>query len=203
MSEPRPNANPDPGPTSPNPSVDTLDRFAERDRSRYVAMARARLSRLGIEETVLSAEGAVQEAWIRLCRRMNDGRTPPINPQDFDRIFTGLLLQAIVDTRREQDARKRSAPPRDHRDPALLELVDRQAVPPEDHVAAEDHVQWLLSLLGGGRAEAPLRQVLTLRLEGRSNREIAAQLGLKDVKSVERKVQKIRSILGPFLGPHE
>lgn len=184
--------------------IELLDRCLARDRSRYVDRARARLGRLRVAETTFSAEGVVHEAWIRLCGKIRAGSVRPTpTPEAIESLFAMTCEEVIVDVYRRQHARKRSALRRDHRDLALHDLVDARAVRPDEQAAAEDRCRWLLSLLGRGRTGAALRQVLILKHEGRSNREIASQLGLRDVKSVERKLQRIRAILRPSLDEHE
>jgi RNA polymerase sigma factor (sigma-70 family) len=181
--------------------LEAVGRFAQRDRSKYIALARRRLRQLRVEEATLAPEGAVQEACLRLCQRIKSGEDPPVTtPEDWDDRLIRTVKRLTWEAGRRQRAQKRSAPDRDHNELALLEAPDTRARRPDESVAAALHVEWLLALLG--RKEASLRLIVLMKLEGFTNEEIAGELGLA-VKTIEWKLRRIRSILRRHLQEDE
>jgi len=195
-------ADPDP---MPQPAVDPLEMlqaFAGRNRARYVAIARRRLRKLGVEEAVLSSEGAVDEALIRICRRIKGRRVPPITSEEiYDKILSANLKQVILDGRRRQNARKRKSPRREEFDLTRHDQGDPRARQADELFIAKEDLQGLLAALGEGAKGDLLRHIFLKRMDGYSNEDIAAELGLKDVRGVERRFQQVRSILGPDQEP--
>jgi RNA polymerase sigma factor (sigma-70 family) len=181
--------------------LEAVGRFAERDRRKYIALARRRLRQLGVEEATLMPEGAVQEACLRLCQRIKSGEDPPVTtPEDWDDRLIRAVKRVTWEAGRRQRAQKRSAPDRDHNERALLEVPDTRARRPDEHVGAALHVEWLLALLD--RKEASLRSIVLMKLEGFTNEEIAGELDLA-VKTIEWKLRRIRSLLRRHLQEDE
>jgi RNA polymerase sigma factor (sigma-70 family) len=181
--------------------LDAVGRFAERDRSKYIALARRRLRHLGVKEATLTPEGAIQEACLRLCQRIRTFEDPPVTtPEDWDDRLIRILNRLTWEAGRRQRAQKRSAPDRDHNELALLEAPDTRARPPDEYVGATLQVERLLDLLD--RKDESLRSVVMMKLDGFTNEEIAGELDLA-VKTVEWKLRRIRSILRPHLKEDE
>jgi len=181
--------------------LEAVGRFAERDRRKCIALARRRLRHLGVEEATLTPEGAVQEACLRLCRRIKSGEDPPVTtPADWDDRLTRSVKRVTWEAGRWQRAQKRSAPDRVHNELALLGAPDTRARRPDEYVGAALHVEWLLALLD--RKEASLRSIVIMKLDGFTNEEIAGELDLA-VKTVEWKLRRIRSLLRRHLQEDE
>jgi DNA-directed RNA polymerase specialized sigma24 family protein len=173
-------------------TLEAVGRFAERDRRKSIALARRRLRRLGVAEATLAPEAAVQEACLRLCQRIQTGADPPVTtPEDWDDRLSRLVHRVTWEAGRRQRARKRTAPARDPHALAWLEVPDPRARRPEEEGGAALDVEGLLALLG--RNEERLRSIVTMKLEGFTNEEIAGELDLA-VKTVEGKLRRIRSL---------
>ncbi len=128
----------------------------------------------------------------------------PITTQEgCDRVLSRILERVIVDTGRRQNAGKRKSPGPEIRDADLMERIRSRAARPDDQLSAEEYAEWLLAALRDGKKGEGLRQIVLMRMDGLSNEEIAKKLGLRDIRSVECKFQQIRSLLGPYLEPHE
>jgi DNA-directed RNA polymerase specialized sigma24 family protein len=178
-------------------TLEAVAQVLEQDRSKYVDLAKRRLFHYGVEEATLAPEGAVQEAHLRICRRIQRGRVPPVTSQeDWDGRLTRMIRRVTSEKGRWQRARKRSAPERDHNELALLEAPDPHAGRTDEDVGARLHVESLLARLG--RKDQQLRLIAVMRIDGHTHEEIAAHLGLA-VKTVEWKLRQIRSLLEPHL----
>jgi hypothetical protein len=60
-----------------DPPNETLDQFYQRTQMQYIRMAMYWVRRLRIDENGLSAEGAVQNAWMRLLDRLQQPHGAP------------------------------------------------------------------------------------------------------------------------------
>jgi DNA-directed RNA polymerase specialized sigma24 family protein len=79
----------------------------------------------------------------------------------------------------------------------MLEHVDRTTPSAEERIAAVEEIQRLLHLLPND-----LRQIVVWRLEGFTNADIAAMIGLT-LRSVEMKLQIVRKMLAKEFGAIE
>lgn len=117
----------------------------------------------------------------------------------MDKIFTPILRQYLVDLARREHARKR--PRMGNRvggDEFLIIADARRSQAPQTEKAVIDklYIEGLLVILD--RHDASLRMVMVLKWKGYSNEEIGAELQRSE-KTIERRLQKIRSILKPHV----
>jgi RNA polymerase sigma factor (sigma-70 family) len=180
-------------PNSRSESV-RLAEFAMQTRTMFISMARRWIRQFHIDEIGLAAEGAVQNTWQVLLRRLREGSLRPIQTlADFKKAFTHLLRNVVRDERRRQKAlkRARSQPILD----SVLDAVASHAVRPDDYVIGEQQAEWLLAILQ--REDASLREISILKMQGFSNGEIATKQDVS-ISTIERLLREIRSILGPY-----
>lgn len=179
-----------------------LERFARETRESYVREARVWSLRLGINAIHLAPEGAVNAAWVVLCKRLQQGKVRSIGDrEDFDKVFTLLLFHVLVSERRRQHARKRG---RDAGEAVYLsaleaagfDTIDQHARPAGERAGEDEQALWLVDLLRGEGER--LRAVALLKMEGLTNREIASTLD-RPIWEVKRNLDKIRTILRPLL----
>jgi RNA polymerase sigma factor (sigma-70 family) len=190
-----------------SPDLAVRERAARRIWDRYftalLALARAHLdARVRRRE---DAEDVLQSMYQSFCRRQGRG--------DFDLASRDQLWALLVtitvrkarnaaqrhrcgvrDVRREQaegDGPREDAPEA----PGWLERVeDTDPTPAEAAVLSEALERRLAAL-----ADPGMRRIALRKLEGFTNREIAAELGVTE-RSVERKVQMIRNRWEAFEG---
>lgn len=187
-------------PHPPGDPVEAVARFAVPGRGDFLRLARRQLGRYGVEEAALAPEGAVQEASLRLCRRLRSGDDPPVATQEeWDERMFRSISRVAGKMGRWCRAKKRHAPPRNHDEAALLQAADRHAPRPGQDLEEQEYVAWLLDRLAEAKGGEVLRQVLMMRIAGQTNEQIARELALVDVRSVERKFERIRSLLDPYL----
>ncbi len=182
----------------------TLSRFDAACRAKYECLAQRWIRRVRIDQITLSSQDAIQEAWLRLCARMVDGRIEPIHELvQFERSFGLLLWNVILDERRRQHARKRACQgdgknTRQTRcaaiDEAGFDRIDASAPRADESVSAGDELQASLDALG--RRRGVLRAVALRKMQGHTNAEIAAQLNVS-IWAIQRILREMRKILVP------
>lgn len=185
--------------------AEAIGRFVERFGGRYIAIADGRIRRLGLNAAIFSGEDAVGAAAAALLKALSDGRLmgPFLAVEDVRGPFESQLRNRIAGQRRSQRAGKRG----DSRERVPISgLADTRGswqppdarMPPADQALVVDEA--VHRLRASGRRDGPrLARALLLRLGGASHRDIADELGLEDVASVERLFCRIRAILGPWL----
>jgi RNA polymerase sigma factor (sigma-70 family) len=176
--------------------VVSLDRFAEQSRTKYIGMARHWIRRFHIDEIGLSADEAVNGAWVVLCQRIRNGSLPPIRTLGgFEKVFRPILRQNLVDQCRQERARKRARIGKWRRVHVSQDILDMRESPgplPEQLVIGEKQIEWLLAILD--RQDPSLRTMVVLKMEGFSNEQAASSLQ-RSVKTIERWLREVRSIL--------
>ena len=86
-----------------------LGRFAESTRTKFLILAESWFRRYHIDESGLSAAGAVQKTWAVFLERLGDGKLHRIDTlSDFEKTFTHMLRHVFLDEWRRQHARKRA-----------------------------------------------------------------------------------------------
>lgn len=199
------------GPAAPDgralDPAEVVGRFVERFGGRYIAIADGRIRRLGLNATIFSGEDAVGAAAAALLTALIDGRLkgPFLAIEDVRGPFESQLRDRIAGQRRSQRAGKRG----DSRNrvpisglsdtPGSWQPPDARMPPADQSLVVEEAVHRLRA--SSRRDGDRLACALLLRLDGASHRDIADELGLEDVASVERLFHRIRAILGPWLKP--
>ena len=157
--------------------------------SRMVELARCKLQ--GVPARAADEEDVALSAFKSFCRAVEGGRYPDL----FDRDGLWALLVRItarkaIDLRRYECRRKRRAPAgADARGgPALDEVIGREP-DPEFVARIADECQRLLGLL----TDPTLRTIALRKMEGFTNAEVAAELGVVG-RTVERKLNLIRRL---------
>jgi RNA polymerase sigma factor (sigma-70 family) len=191
----------DPSPGSAADPLEIIGVLAESVRRPYIQRARVWIGLLGIDEVQFSGEDAFQAALTDLCRRIRKGSIEPIRTlEQFRKSFAPRLRECLVDERRRQGARKRGGDLVVNLLSVVMDesfdLADAHIRPPNQHLEAQDQAKWLLSLLD--REDESLRAILVLRVEGKTNADIATDLHMS-VATVERIFAKIRSIWAPHI----
>lgn len=158
-------------------------RLWERYFGRLVALARSKLGKLRAYE---DEEDVALSAMKSFFQRASQNRFPQLSDR------TGLWpLLVTITVRKVSNLRRRQfAPIRDVRRNVSLEAVAGEEPTPE--LAAEVFAEG--NRLMDSLEDDSLRQVVRLKLEGHTNKEIAAQIG-KSVATIERKLSVIRKRL--------
>jgi DNA-directed RNA polymerase specialized sigma24 family protein len=150
-------------------------------------------------------EDVAAQAFASFCLRLEQGGfTPVADRDDLWRLLTGIVLNKALQARRHHRAKKRgegtvrgeSAWARLEGGPdgnaAGIDGEEGKDLPADFLAEANEEFQRRLDELG----DKTLRKIALWRLEGDSNEEIAARLGVMP-RTVERKLNRIRSIWRP------
>jgi DNA-directed RNA polymerase specialized sigma24 family protein len=163
--------------------------------TRLVELARQRLR--GTPRRAADEEDVALSAFDSFCRRAAQGRFPRLEDRDdLWQLLVTLTVRKAADLAHRERRQKRgggavvpaSVLGQGGEAAAFAELVSRE---PDPAFAAEvaETCRELLEALG----DPTLRAIAVARMEGQTNEEIARWLG-KSVPTVERKLQRIRSI---------
>jgi DNA-directed RNA polymerase specialized sigma24 family protein len=154
-----------------------------------VELARSKLR--GVSGRAADEEDVALSAFKSFCRAVEGGRYPEL----FDRDGLWALLVRItarkaIDLRRYECRQKRRAPAeaKGEDGPALDDVIGRE---PDPEVVARfaEECEHLLGLL----TDPVLRTIALRKMEGYTNAEVAAELGIV-TRSVERKLNLIRRL---------
>ena len=155
--------------------------------ARLVGLARQRLR--GAPRRAADEEDVAAEAFERFFRGAEAGRFPRLDDRDdLWRILVRLVEDRAADLRRHE-SRQRRGGGEVRGDSAFeggLDRVAEQGPTPAFAAEVAEEVGRLLGRLGG-----ELRRVAVLKMEGHTNAEVAAELGVA-VATVERKLAMIR-----------
>lgn len=169
------------------------DRYFER----LVRLAGARLPahcRRSFDE-----EDVALSAFQSFCDRAGRGQFPQLHGRDdLWRLLATITVRKALDVMRHQTRQKRGGGHvlgesallggEDASGEGLTDVLSREPTPEEVALFADDYYRFLERL-----QDPTLRTVALRRLEGRSNQEIAQLLNVS-TKTVERKLQLIRTI---------
>jgi DNA-directed RNA polymerase specialized sigma24 family protein len=154
-----------------------------------VELARTKLR--GVPARAADEEDVALSAFKSFCRAVEGGRYPNL----FDRDGLWALLVTItarkaVDLKRHEHRQKRRAPtgPDAGNGPTPDEVIGREP-DPEFVARIADECQRLLGLL----TDPTLRTIALRKMEGFTNAEVAAELGVVG-RTVERKLNLIRRL---------
>jgi DNA-directed RNA polymerase specialized sigma24 family protein len=158
---------------------------------RLVALARARLR--GTPRGMADEEDVALSAFDSFCRRAERGQFPQLDDRDdlWQLLFVLTVRKAIGLARYEGRARRGGGRSASLQDLATWGLDAGLGPEPSPELAAQmaDEYQRLLDRLG----DETLRAVARWKMEGWTNRAIAAQLGCIE-NTVERKLRSIRRL---------
>jgi DNA-directed RNA polymerase specialized sigma24 family protein len=158
---------------------------------RLVALARARLR--GTARRAADEEDVALSAFDSFCRRAERGQFPRLDDRDdlWQLLFVLTVRKAINLVRYQGRDSRGAGRVAVLTDLAGVDLDEVLGAEPTPELAAQmaDEYQRLFDRLG----DPSLRDVLRWKLEGWTNREIAAGLGCVE-KTVERKLRAIRRI---------
>jgi DNA-directed RNA polymerase specialized sigma24 family protein len=168
----------------------------ERYFERLVALARAKLRHA--HGGAADGEDAALSAFDSFCRGAAAGRYPRLEDrEDLWRLLVTITVRRAADQLEHERRQKRGASRRldeaalagsaSSRALGLDKLPSTQPAPDLSAAIAEDYDR-----LFGALDNETLRLIALLRLEGRSNDEIAASLDISK-RSVERKLNLIRT----------
>ncbi len=156
----------------------------------FARMVRVALSKFGRHRARTGdAEDVALSVFDRFCRDVHAGAFPWVTDRhSLWPVLVSITARRAARLSRDEMRQKRSVLRRDHRHVQSLDLVSR-TLPADESLLLEEQAEILLNCL-----QTPLlRQVATLKMEGRTNEEVAKELGIA-LRSVERKLHVIRQI---------
>src|SRR3954447_11940727 len=149
----------------------------------------------------------LQCMFASFCESQSKGSRAPASREELWKLLVRITMCKVVNAAHRHQADRRdirrergepSADAEESRFPQwMLEHVDRATPTAEEQIAAVEEIQRLLQLL-----PSDLRQIVVWRLEGFTNADIAAMIGLT-LRSVEMKLQIIRKKLAKEFGAIE
>src|SRR5262245_36247699 len=153
----------------------------ERYFHRLVGLARKKLQ--DTPRRVADEEDVALSAFDSFCRGAEHGRFPRL--EDRDNLWPLLV---VITVRKAYDLRRRKHPTGLPDDVDFEQLISRE---PDPAVAAQlvEEYQRLLDALGNDE----LRSIAQWKMEGETETEIAARLGIKP-RTVRRKLRRIRTL---------
>ena len=164
---------------------------------RLVGLARARLR--GTPRGMADEEDVALSAFDSFCRRAERGDFPQLADRDdlWQLLFVLTVRKAIGLARHQGRARRGGGRVASLEDLAAWDLDEVLGSEPAPELAAQmaDECRRLLEGLG----DETLRAVARWRMEGWTNREIAARLGCVE-HTVERKLRSIRRLWSEAVG---
>jgi DNA-directed RNA polymerase specialized sigma24 family protein len=165
---------------------------------RLVALARARLR--GTPRGMADEEDVALSAFDSFCRRAERGQFPRLDDRDdlWQLLFVLTVRKAIGLVRYQARARRGGGRVASLEDLAAWDLDEALGREPTPELAAQmaDEYRRLLDGLG----DESLRDVARWKMEGWTNREIAARLDCVE-PTVERKVRSIRRLWSEEVRP--
>jgi DNA-directed RNA polymerase specialized sigma24 family protein len=161
--------------------------------SRVVALARAKLR--GAARRAADEEDVALSAFDSFCRRAEQGQFPRLDDRDdlWQLLFVLTVRKAIGLVRHEGRTVRGGGRLRALTDLSGLDVGEALGPDASPALAAQiaDELERLTARLG----DESLRNVMSWKMEGWTNREIAWRLGCTE-KTVERKLRSIRRIWG-------
>jgi RNA polymerase sigma-70 factor (ECF subfamily) len=185
-------------PTSPeDQALIDLWRQGDQDAARQIVNCYigrlVQLARRHISQRLASRvdpEDIVQSVFRTFFGRLREGQFVFNDQDDLCKLLVRITLHKTLRQVAFHRAAKRNPSQEteqgDHRE-RLLAVLDQEPSP-EASIAFLDQLEHLLA-----RLRPAERQILELRLQGYSNEEIAAQLGIYDRK-IRRAIERVRSI---------
>ena len=162
-----------------------------------VKVARQQLD--GAPRRVADEEDVALSVFRCLCEGAAGGRFGKLSDRDdLWRLLVSITVQKAIDQRRRLAAKRRGGG-KVRGDSVFANAGGASPHAGLDRIASDEPTQELLALLAEQHelllrslTDETLRRTALLRMEGRTNEEIAQRLGITP-RSVERKMQRIRS----------
>jgi RNA polymerase sigma factor (sigma-70 family) len=175
-----------------------VQKLWERYFHQLVGLARSRLQ--GVRRAAVDAEDVALSAFASFCDGASHGRFPRLEERDSlwsllliitARKVSHLLEQAYCQKRGGQPHVQMSQRDAARHDWAAVKLEEVMSREPTPEFAAEvaEQYQRLLAMLD----DAELRALAVCKMEGYTNKEIAAKLGCAP-RTIERRLQLIRRL---------
>ena len=187
-----------------------LQRLKEGDRSAAQDLWQRYYARLvnlawqhlrGAVRRAADEEDVALSAFDSFCRRAGEGRFPRLDDSgDLWQVLVTITVRKAADLANHERRQKRgggavvAASELGDDGAAFAEVISRE---PDPALAAEvaENCRWLLEALG----DDVLRAVALAKMEGETNKAIAARLGVAEI-TIERKLAGCREILEKCLG---
>jgi DNA-directed RNA polymerase specialized sigma24 family protein len=154
-----------------------------------VELARNKLR--GVSARAADEEDVALSAFKSFCRAVEGGRYPNLADRDgLWAVLVTITARKAIDLKRYEGRQKRQAPTRPGApdEPALEDVIGREPDPAFAARIAEEFER-LLGLL----TDPTLRSIALRKMEGYTNDEVAAELGVVP-RTVERKLNLIRRL---------
>jgi DNA-directed RNA polymerase specialized sigma24 family protein len=174
---------------------DAAERLWEGYFRRLVGLARQKLR--GMPRAAADEEDVALSAFDTFCRGAEQGRFPRLaDRDDLWQLLVVLTARKAYHQIRDERRLKRGGGAAQHAsalpgEEGLAEVIGREPTPQFAAQVAEE-----CRVLLDGLADAELREVALAKMEGCSNAEIAAQLGVVE-RTVVRRLALIRKLWGP------
>lgn len=185
--------------------ADAAQRLWENYFHRLVGLARVRLQ--GLVRAAADEEDVALSAFHSFCQGAAQGQFPLLKDRDdLWHLLVVLTARKAVHLQRDQRRQKRGGGKvlteadwqagEENETAGLVQMIGSEPTP---QFAAEvaEQCQHLLGLLG---EKGALRDIALRKMEGHTNQEIAARLGI-GLRTVERKLERIRILWQTEVGP--
>ncbi|HEY2839281.1 MAG TPA: ECF-type sigma factor [Pirellulales bacterium] len=162
----------------------------ERYFAKIVALAKTKLQ--PHERRVSDEEDVAISVFDTLCRGVAEGRFSKLQGRhELWKLLVVITHHKIIDKKRRAARKKRNPESRDGKASfdvmtEFAEIIGREPTP-ESLVMMDEQIQRLLAMLGDDN----LRWVAVAKMEGHTNRDIAARLGVS-VRTIDRKLDLVQ-----------
>jgi RNA polymerase sigma factor (sigma-70 family) len=175
---------------------DAAQHLWERYFSRLVALAKIRIG--DSSRRISDEEDVAAQVFESFWKAAESGRFPDLSDRDsLWRLLVKMTGRSVIDRQRRQNRQRRGGGrvrgesvfqhSADREQPALADVIGLEPTP-EFVVMMREQVVGLLNLLDSDE----LRQLALAKMEGRTNKEIAADLDCSE-RTVERRLKLIRA----------
>ncbi len=178
-----------------------ITRLWEHFYPALVKLAEKRLSALGVPQRAFNGEDVAASAMASFFRAVQRGRFPELDSEDgLFRLLRRITIRKVIDRKRQSQTLKAgsgevrgesafgSNSAKDSVSGPGIDGVQGDSPSPDEVAMIEEECQGLFAKL----PKEELQRIVCLRLEGRSNSEIATTLGCS-VATIERRIKEIRA----------
>lgn len=171
-------------------SAEECDQLARELFARHgdflLALARRRIG-AGLTRRI-DPEDIVQSAFRTFFNRYRQGEFPITDPDDLGRLLVHITIRKALKQIAHQKAAKRDPASETHGTDDILRHVPSREADPETSVAFVEQFEALMAQLGDED-----RRILSMRLDGHSNRDIETALNIYERK-IRRVIERIRGL---------